>query len=395
MTKTLDFAYATPQEVKVGDDETTFTLVCKNEDRLVNLTTATSITVKIGDRSGYLRGQQISIDSLANLPTGQFNFSFGKDMLDNLPTGNYFLEVWVTDAQGTSIYPSGTPLSFTVTANIENSSGASITTIAFDDFVEAMNKAASTIDKGDKGDDGLSAYQVAVSNGYHGSQTDWLASLVGPQGATPDLSNYTTVTDLNNGLSTKVTDNKNGTISVNGTSIAPANENVIGRIDGAYTDMNDIPMGWLYLNGWADVSKLANWGLPQDFYYVHCFKASYPIGANIQIAYDVGKNNTYMRTMSGTNWTTWKLLADDSKLVHSTDMRKPASDVAGIEEVNAKQDKIGYTPADDSKVLHLSTGDTASRPTGISSGYQYFDTSLNKPIWYTGKNWVDATGATV
>ncbi|MGY5340693.1 hypothetical protein ACXGR5_11525, partial [Levilactobacillus spicheri] len=38
--------------------------------------------------------------------------------------------------------------------------------------------------------------------------------------------------------------------------------------------------------------------------------------------------------------------ANDSTVVHSTDMRKPASDVAGIEEVNAK--------ADDSKVAHLS-----------------------------------------
>nr|DAG11957.1 MAG TPA: distal tail protein [Bacteriophage sp.] len=46
-------------------------------------------------------------------------------------------------------------------------------------------------------------------------------------------------------------------------------------------------------------------------------------------------------------------------------------------------------------IVHLSTGDTVSRPTGISAGYQYFDTSLNKPIWYTGKNWVDATGTTV
>jgi hypothetical protein len=44
--------------------------------------------------------------------------------------------------------------------------------------------------------------------------------------------------------------------------------------------------------------------------------------------------------------------ADDSTVVHTADMRKPASDVAGIEEVNAKQDKIGYTPADDSKVVH-------------------------------------------
>lgn len=42
------------------------------------------------------------------------------------------------------------------------------------------------------------------------------------------------------------------------------------------------------------------------------------------------------------------------KKVNVADMRKPANDVAGIEEVNAKQDKIGYTPADDSKVVHNS-----------------------------------------
>ena len=40
------------------------------------------------------------------------------------------------------------------------------------------------------------------------------------------------------------------------------------------------------------------------------------------------------------------------KKVNVADMRKPANDVAGIEEVNAKQDKIGYTPADDNKVVH-------------------------------------------
>ena len=103
----------------------------------------------------------------------------------------------------------------------------------------------------------------------------------------------------------------------------------------------------------------------------------------------------YFRVYTGVGWTSWTLLSDDSKVVHSADMRKPANDVAGIEEVNAKQDKIGYTPADDSKVVHLSTGDTVARPTNISTGYQYFDTSLNKPIWYTGKNWVDATGTKV
>jgi hypothetical protein len=35
------------------------------------------------------------------------------------------------------------------------------------------------------------------------------------------------------------------------------------------------------------------------------------------------------------------------------------------------------------------------RPTGIYEGYVYFDTTLNKPIWWTGSKWVDATGADV
>ncbi|AEB73648.1 pyocin knob domain-containing protein [Lentilactobacillus buchneri] len=112
-----------------------------------------------------------------------------------------------------------------------------------------------------------------------------------------------------------VHDNHDGTISANGASILPANENIIGRIDVGYTDMNDIPMGWMYLNGWA-ASGLSNWGLPQDFYYVHCFKTGYGISTTIQIAYGVQLNNTYMRTMYSTTWTTWKLLADDSKVPH-------------------------------------------------------------------------------
>ncbi|WP_262340803.1 hypothetical protein [Lactiplantibacillus plantarum] len=453
MDKTLEFTTKSPRQIKQGDTETMFTFICKSAGSVVDLTQATNITAKIGNASGYLRSQPITITSLAGLNPGWINLQPMPTLIAGLPAGNYQLEIWVVDQAGTSIYPSDKPLGFTITNNIESESGASITTIAFDDFVKAMNKAASTIAKGDKGDPGegldikgqvtsvsalpttanegdgylvneeLYVYtsgawkdcgpiqgpqgiqgktgtgissttiQYQISNSATTSPTGtWSNSIVattitnpylwmkatlnytdrttkdfylvsqkgdkGDKGDTPDLSNYTTVTDLNNGLSTKVTDNKNGTISVNGNSILPANEAIIGRIDGAYTDMNDIPMGWMYLNGWAE-SGLANWGLPQDFYYVHCFKKNYSPSATIQIAYGIGLNNTYVRTNYSTSWKTWKLLADDSK------------------------------------VLHLSTGDTASRPTGISAGYQYFDTSLNKPIWYTGKNWVDATGTTV
>lgn len=40
------------------------------------------------------------------------------------------------------------------------------------------------------------------------------------------------------------------------------------------------------------------------------------------------------------------------------------------------------------------SGNTASRPTPVA-GLQYFDTTINKPIWYSGSAWVDATGTTV
>lgn len=41
------------------------------------------------------------------------------------------------------------------------------------------------------------------------------------------------------------------------------------------------------------------------------------------------------------------------------------------------------------------SGTTAQRPTVTVRGYEYFDTTLNKPIWWGNTTWVDATGTTV
>ena len=44
----------------------------------------------------------------------------------------------------------------------------------------------------------------------------------------------------------------------------------------------------------------------------------------------------------------------------------------------------------------FNVGTTAQRPTvGLYVGFQFFDTTLKKPIWWNGSAWVDATGATV
>ena len=46
---------------------------------------------------------------------------------------------------------------------------------------------------------------------------------------------------------------------------------------------------------------------------------------------------------------------------------------------------------------YATRGATSSRPTpdAIFKNFEYFDTTLNKPIWWTGSTWVDATGTNV
>ncbi len=51
-------------------------------------------------------------------------------------------------------------------------------------YVQASLKGAGAL-KGDKGDDGKSAYELAQKNGYTGSEIEWLASLQGEAGKTP------------------------------------------------------------------------------------------------------------------------------------------------------------------------------------------------------------------
>ena len=139
MDKTLEFTTKSPRQIKQGDTETTFTFICKNDGSAVDLTQATNIIAKIGNASGYLRSQPITITSLDGLKPGWLNLQPTSALMAGLPAGSYQLEIWVTDQAGTSIYPSDTPLSFTITNNIENESGASITTITFDDFVNKFN----------------------------------------------------------------------------------------------------------------------------------------------------------------------------------------------------------------------------------------------------------------
>ena len=145
MAKTLSFTDTSPQTVKIGDTTTSFTLVCGNDNVAVDLTNATSITVKLGNDSGYLKSATVDPASLTDPTTGQVTVTFSADLMTSLTAGDYQLEVWVVDSTGTSIYPSDGSTGFTITNNIQSTDGSTITTITFDDFVKELNAVASTI----------------------------------------------------------------------------------------------------------------------------------------------------------------------------------------------------------------------------------------------------------
>ena len=84
-----------------------------------------------------------------------------------------------------------------------------------------------------------------------------------------------------------------------------------------------------------------------------------------------------MKLEKGSKATDWCPNPEDK--VNVADMRKPASDVAGIEEVNAKQDKIGYTPADDAKVVHSTVTplNSTDMNTVLTAGFYSLNSGTN------------------
>lgn len=119
MAKTLSFTDTSPQTVKIGDTTTSFTLICGNDNVATDLTKATSITVKLGNNSGYLKSTTVDPTSLTDPTTGQIVLALTADLMTSLTAGDYQLEVWVVDSNGTSIYPSESTLQFQVNSSFE------------------------------------------------------------------------------------------------------------------------------------------------------------------------------------------------------------------------------------------------------------------------------------
>ena len=178
------------KQFKFADTTTEIHLNALDDGSAANLTADAKVRIK--NDSGYLLGISANItDNHAVITSGQ---------LSKLPAGNYLIELWDTVDGGTAIYPSDGFLALQINENVTGLSGGLVSSITVDDFIQQFSDLSNQLKqevtvavanglKGDTGADGLSAYQVAVINGYKGSQKEWLASLVGETGLKGEKGN--------------------------------------------------------------------------------------------------------------------------------------------------------------------------------------------------------------
>lgn len=96
-------------------------------------------------------------------------------------------------------------------------------------------------------------------------------------------------------------------------------------------------------------------------------------------------------------------MADLIQLRRDTEERwRTINPILAEGEVGLVLDNVGFKIGDgvnswnDLPLLGIVlSGTTSQRPTNVKIGSTYFDISLNKPIWWNGSTWIDATGQKV
>ncbi|MCT2882646.1 hypothetical protein [Lentilactobacillus buchneri] len=231
------------------------------------------------------------------------------------------------------------------------------------------------------------------SNDVYVSDTD-LAEAIQPYAKTIDvnqqLDKKVNVADMRKpasdvaGIDETVIDNRDNTITANGASYDLSKSGLTSLQLASSGSFNDLPLGTVFV----DASKTADGPDSVHAYTTTTFYSPrWYGGRKAQIAIADNANVMFLRTFAGDSnvWRSWTLLSDDSKVVHNSDMRKPASDVAGIEEVNAKQDKLTITPADDSKVAHLSGANNFDTTPTVNNNPLLLASSLPSDLARTGQ----------
>lgn len=181
-----------PRVIKVDDTDRIINVITLVNDERLEFTDDMIYTLKLGNQSGYIK------DIALTEP------SFSSQELKGLPSDMYTAELWVTNGDKTRIYPNKDKGYLGLQANVTAMVGEVLPTLTVSEIkaeIESKLKNAGsggTAEKGEKGNDGKSAYQTWLDLGNSGTEQDFINSLKAPS-ATPVKRAATSVfVDMNN-----------------------------------------------------------------------------------------------------------------------------------------------------------------------------------------------------
>lgn len=128
--KRLIYAEDSPKRFKVGDDSTSITVVpvitTDEVNTLVTISKNANVKVLIRNENTYIT----SITPVVN----DEGVVISSKKLGKIPAGQYFIEVWITDDNETTVYPDRGFLPLFINENAEGETGIPITNVNADDL---------------------------------------------------------------------------------------------------------------------------------------------------------------------------------------------------------------------------------------------------------------------
>ncbi|MCM0595231.1 hypothetical protein KAR63_03360, partial [Weissella uvarum] len=125
--------------------------------------------LSVKNDTNYLMDIDIQVEN------NHFELDFGHPSLSQLPAGTYYIEVSAHDGGDIAKFPTNGFFQFTLNENIYAQPGKLVPQITFESILQKVEKEiANKV--------GPSNYDIAVKNGFTGTEQEWLATLKGDKG---------------------------------------------------------------------------------------------------------------------------------------------------------------------------------------------------------------------
>lgn len=205
--KRLIYADDSPKRFKVGDDSTSLTVVPVITTDEVNtiVTISKNANVKI-----LIRNEHTYITSITPVINDN-GVVFTSKNLGKIPAGEYFIELWITDDNETTVYPDRGFLPVFINENAEGQTGSPITNVNADDLRTELKEWVTDQLKSIKPND------IDLSNYFTKPEVTELVN-----NSKVDLTPYLKTVDANNKYLAKESiglDLNNRTLTLNGNTI--------------------------------------------------------------------------------------------------------------------------------------------------------------------------------